>query len=183
MKIRKLLALTLAGIAATALLLTGCDSGNRGGGNEGGTDNTQQGSGKLETYTFEAEYIDIDNVQGAGISSDQGGVEMIYGQGTDAEKEKWSNGYFVGYTYATNLELTFEFESDKDAKATIVLRLGSELGTLSLSPSTFSVKLNGTEINYGSLSVENSKDYEEMKFYDKTVEGGEKYSHPEDPRQ
>ncbi len=123
-----------------------------------------------KTYVMEAEYIDLDDVQGSGISSDQGGVQMIYGNGTQEEKNAgWSNGYFVGFTYAPNLKLDFVFNSSKRATSTIVLRLGSELGDLNLDPSIFEVQLNEDVIPYSSLTVNNSADYANMKFYDKTL--------------
>ncbi len=163
MKVKNFAALALATLAACALM-AGCTSTDNGGENGGGS-----GQAGVRSYVLEAEYIDLDNVQGAGISSDQGGVEMIYGQGTEAEKAKgWSNGYYVGYTYSANLRLDFVFNADKEASAAIVLRLGSELGALSLDPTSFAVKLNDADISYQTIYVENSS-MDEMKFYDKTV--------------
>lgn len=120
-------------------------------------------------YVMEAEYINLDGVAGAGISSDQSGVEMIYGNGTQREKDLgWSNGYFVGYTYATNLELNFEFNAETAGKASITLRLGSELGDLTLDSGTFDVILNGKSIRYRNVFVEGST-IEAMKFFDRTI--------------
>ncbi len=162
MKVKNFAALALATLAACALM-AGCTPTDNGGENGGGSE------AGVKTYVLEAEYIDLDNVQGAGISSDQGGVEMIYGQGTEEEKAKgWSNGYYVGYTYSANLRLDFVFNADKEASAAIVLRLGSELGALSLDPTSFAVKLNDTDISYQTMYVETSS-MDEMKFYDKTV--------------
>lgn len=160
MKIKKIAGLVMAtamlsGVAA----LAACGDGTGDGGS---------GSGS-KSYVIEAEYINLDGVSGAGVSSDQSGVEMIYGDGTQAQKDiGWSNGYFVGYTYASNLTLEFAFNVDKAATATIVLRLGSEIGDISLDPSIFSVKLNGTEITYSNMYIENSE-IGSMKFQDKTV--------------
>lgn len=126
-------------------------------------------SGGSDTYVIEAEYIDLDGVSGAGISSDQSGVEMIYGDGTDEQKSLgWSNGYFVGYTYVSNLTLEFKFTADKAATSSIVLRLGSELGDINLDPTNYSVILNGTAIEYSSMYVEGSE-IGSMRFSDKTV--------------
>ena len=158
------IALTIAAAAVCALSLVGCNDGG-GTSDEGGTGN----SAGHQTYTLEAEYVDLDNVQGAGISSDQGGVEMIYGQGSDEDKGMgWSNGYYVGYTYSAHLTLEFNFEASKATSTAIILRLGSELGAISLDPTTFAVKLNGEAIEYQSMYIENSK-MDSMKFYDKTV--------------
>ena len=126
-------------------------------------------SASNQGYVMEAEYINLDGVAGAGISSDQGGVEMIYGKGTQDEKDLgWSNGYFVGYTYATNLELNFEFNAETAGTASITLRLGSELGDLTLDSNTFEVSLNGKSIRYRNVFVEGST-IEAMKFYDRTI--------------
>lgn len=159
MKSKKWMGLLLAGALLTGTMaMSACDflPGNN---NAGG----------VETYVMEAEYINLDGVSGAGISSDQSGVEMIYGDATQEQKALgWSNGYFVGYTYATNVTLTFEFNADTAATASIILRLGSELGNLNLDPTVFEVRLNGTPISYSSLYVAGSK-IEAMNFSDKTV--------------
>lgn len=124
---------------------------------------------KTNDYVMEAEYTEMENVKGTGISSDQSGFEMIYGDGTDAQKNLgWSSGYFVGYTYTTDFSMDFKFTSDSAEKCTIILRLGSELGNISLSPESFKVTLNGTSISYNSIYIEGSE-LSEMKFYDKTV--------------
>lgn len=129
----------------------------------------QEDNVNKDYYVMEAEYIDLDDVNGAGISSDQKGVDMIYGDGTDAQKKLgWSNGYFVGYTYATDLELTFVFEASEATKATIVLRLGSELGDIALDTSNFAISLNGKNVRYRGFSIEGST-IEAMKFTDCTV--------------
>ncbi len=124
-------------------------------------------SGGVKTYTIEAEYIDIENVTGSGLSSDQSGVEMIFGDGTDAQKALgWSGGYYVGYTYTSECEMEFVFNADKASTGTVVVRLGSELGNIMLTPSAVSFSLNGANINYGSLSLQNSASMAEMKFKD-----------------
>lgn len=158
MKSKKLLTWLLAGTLLTgATALSGCDLFG------------SATSGGMQTYVMEAEYTNLDNVAGAGISSDQHGVEMIYGDGTQAQKDLgWSNGYFVGYTYATGVTLTFDFNAETAETATIILRLGSELGTLSLDPTVFEVRLNDAAIPYSTLSVTGSS-IEEMRFEDKTV--------------
>ena len=147
-------------LIASVFMLNSCDLifGNK--------DNAGSGT---NTYTLEAEYIDLNDVQGAGESSSQGGVQMIYGNGEADKSKGWSEGYYVGYTYVANLKLDFNFESDADAKATIVLRLGSELGNLLLTPDLFEVQLNGETVPYSSLSLNGSNSLEDMKFYDLVV--------------
>lgn len=134
-----------------------------------GCDQTSEDSKKTNDYVMEAEYTEMENVKGTGISSDQSGFEMIYGEGTDAQKNMgWSSGYFVGYTYTTDFSMDFKFTADSAEKCTIVLRLGSELGDISLSPESFRVTLNGSSISYNSIYIEGSE-LSKMKFYDKTV--------------
>lgn len=152
---------TVIGVILAAVILCGAVAVMTACGE--GSDGTEK------SYVMEAEYINLDGVSGAGISSDQSGVDMICGDGTREQKDLgWSNGYFVGYTYATGLELDFVFKSDAETTATIILRLGSELGDLSLDPTTFSVIINGAEITYSNMYVEGSS-MESMKFSDKTV--------------
>lgn len=118
---------------------------------------------------MEAEYIDLSDVVGAGISSEASGVNMIHGNGTDAEKDKgWSSGYYIGFTYVANLELNFVFEANQDASATIVLRLGSEIGDITFDPNSLAVKLNGEVITYSNILVYGS-DMAEMEFKDYTI--------------
>ena len=152
--------LLIAVLVASVFMLNSCDLifGN------------EQPSGNgASTYTLEAEYIDLDDIQGAGESSSQGGVQMIYGNGDSDKSKGWSEGYYVGYTYVANLKLDFVFQSDADAKATIVLRLGSELGNLLLTPDLFEVQLNGETVPYSSLSLNGGTSLEDMKFYDLVV--------------
>lgn len=160
MKVKKVLGMLLAiAVIGSSAALAACGGGG--------------GGGSSQTYTFEAEYIDLDGVSGAGTSIDKSGIDMIYGDGTQAQKDLgWSNGYYVGFTYSVNQPLNFVFESDSAATATIILRLGSELGNLNLTPDIYSVKLNGEEIPYTSIYVQGTSGMSamaEMKFYDKTV--------------
>ncbi|MDR1094121.1 MAG: hypothetical protein LBL66_08250 [Clostridiales bacterium] len=161
MKLKKLF--TMALITLLALLcatgLAACGGNPDGDGDDGGG---------VKTYTIEAEYINLDGVPGAGISGGADGVGMIFGDGTQAEKDLgWSGGYYVGYTHSI-LTLDFVFNSDKAETATIILRLGSELGDITLTPTSFAVKLNGAAFSYGSMSVAGS-DMSSMTFTDKTV--------------
>lgn len=170
MKLKRLLAMSaLALVGAFAFAACGetPNPDNQGG---GGGENNGGGGNKLNSYTLEAEYVDLTDAHGAGISSDQSGCDMIYGEGTDAHKDKgWSSGYYVGYSYTSEFALEFEFEASADATATIVLRLGSELGNITLTPESFTVALNGTPLTYSSMYVEGSDGMENMKFSDKTV--------------
>lgn len=168
MKLKRLFTAIIATmLLLSAFALTACggdgDNSTSGGGNSGN---------KAQTYTMEAEYTDLDNVIGTGISSDQSGVNMIYGDATDAQKKMWSNGYFVGYTYTSKCKLTFKFTADEAADATFILALGSEIGNIALNPENFRVELNGAEVNYSGMTVPNSSDIAQMAFKDFTVATG-----------
>ena len=136
----------------------------------GGDSLISGGGGGATTYTMEAEYVDIVDVVGSGLSSDQSGYNLIYGDGTQAQKDLgWSSGYYVGYTYTTEFKLDFVFKADKATTATIIIRLGSELGDIMLTPDNFEVSLNGTPINYAAMTIQNSESMAKMKFEDKTL--------------
>lgn len=157
MKLKKILGLTMSVLALSSVFALAACGGEEGGGGQ-------------NSYVMEAEYVSIADVKGSGLSSDQSGYDLIYGDGTDAQKDKgWSSGYYVGYTYTTEFAMDFVFTADKDATATIVIRLGSELGNITLTPDSFEIQLNGTPIKYGSMYIENSASMAEMKFTDKTV--------------
>ena len=172
MKLKKIFGLALAGVTAASMFsFAGCDVINSllsGNGDNSGTTNNP---GMTSEFVMEAEYINLDGVTGAGLSSNQEGVSMIYGDGTDAQKQMWSNGYYVGYTYTTNLQLDFVFTSDKVTTGTLVLMLGSELGDLSISDSDFAVLVNGEKQNFSGWFVENSADMSQAKFSKCTLPG------------
>ena len=163
MKMKRIFSFMLALVMlASVMTLSSCDVFNSLLGNS-------STGGKTTTYTLEAEYIDLSNVSGAGESSSQSGVQMIYGNGETDKSKGWSEGYFVAYTYVANLKLDFVFESDSDATATIALRLGSELGDLMLTPELFEVQLNGVTVPYSSLSLSGNTDLSQVVFQDFVV--------------
>ena len=151
MNIKRIIGLGLA-LVVLVTALTGCDIINQFiGGQTGGP----QGSGSAgkNTLIMEAEYIDIDNVAGAGISNNNSGLSMIYGDGTDEQKEMWSNGYYVGYTHNDKTELTFTFTASKASTANISIDLGCELQDMVLDSDSFAVIVNGVEQMYPSWSI------------------------------
>lgn len=160
MKVKGIIAVALA-LAAAAVMTVGFAACG---------DDLPEG---FKEYVMEAEYVaGIENVQGAGMSSNQSGYDLIYGDGTDAQKELgWSEGYYVGYTYSPNFSMDFKFTADKAGTATIVLRLGSEIGDITLTPDEFEITLNGTSLQYGSIFVEcgAANDMSKMTFSDKTI--------------
>lgn len=170
MKIKKTIAVLLA--AATAAVmgasLVACNDGSTvvdPGKNPGSS------GGGMKTTIIEAEYINLDDVAGGGISSNQSGLEMIYGSGEQADINKgWSNGYYVGYTYTAECVMEFVFESDKDTTGTIVIRLGSELGNITVRPQDVKLEFNGAAVNYGSWYIQGTEnDMANAQFKDYTV--------------
>ena len=142
MNMKKIIGLVLA-IVVIATSFTGCELVNNfigGGDNEGG------GSTGKNSLLMEAEYTYMDEVAGAGISDGTSGLSMIYGQGTDAQKAKWSGGYYVGYMHNSNSVLTFEFNSSKATSATLTFSIGCELNDMVLtSGENLAILVNGAE--------------------------------------
>ena len=79
-------------------------------------------------YTFEAEYTDVSNLSGGGISGAAVGINMILQSGNA------SNGWYIGYTHKKGLAITFEITSSAAAKADLTLILGTELGPMVMNP-------------------------------------------------
>lgn len=129
------------------------------------------GKGEYKTNIMEAEFTDLTGVYGGGHSSEASGVDMIFGDGTQAQKDAgWSSGYFIGFTHRAGVVITFKFNAEDAATGvTLMLRLGSELGNLTFDPLSFGVELNGTSLNYTPITVSNTPVLAEMKFFDKTV--------------
>ena len=141
MKIKKILGLVLATVtAASVMAFSGCELLNSFLGNP----ETPTGKNELK---MEAEYIDIDDVKGAGISNNNSGLSMIYGDGTAAQKEMWSEGYYVGFMHNDGTVLTFEFNSSVATSATVTFMLGSEdvVGDITLNAENIAVLVNGEE--------------------------------------
>ena len=108
-----------------------------------------------QTYTMQAEYIDLSGVVGSGLSNAAAGVAMITGNGTQEEKDKgWGEGYYVSQMHAANCRLDFVFTARAEAGVDkISVRLSSELGKLTFTPSSLAFFLNGTELQYSVITV------------------------------
>ena len=174
--LKRIACLTLAVIMiASVFSMTSCDVIEQvlGGGNTPPAGNNGSVNSP-DTFVMEAEYVDFTGLVGGGHSNELFEEMMIYGNGSDEEKELgWSNGYFVSATHQAGICLTFNFVSDKEVNnATIVLRLGSEMGDLTFNPDNFEIKLNGDELDYNPMFVTNSARLEDMKFVDKTIVNG-----------
>lgn len=141
-------------VAACLMLTTAFAAACTDGGNE-------VAAGEV---VMEAEGIDLSELSGRGYSNEAKGCGMIMGLNTKylREDEKISksisNGYFVGYFNTADTTMTFEFTSDQAVSgATMKLRLGSEYGTLRLDPSSMTIAVNGTELDYDKITVTGAK--------------------------
>lgn len=147
MKIKRIVGLMLA-LVMIATTLTSCDLIKKITGDK---DNGPSGKNSL---TMEAEYTYLDDVAGAGISNNNSGLSMIYGNGTEEQKEMWSNGYYVGYTHNDQTVLTFTFTASKATTANVVIMLGSELVDITLDSESFAVLVNGKEQHIPNWFIE-----------------------------
>ena len=147
MKIKRIVGLMLA-LVMLATALTSCDIINKITGDK---DNGPSGKNSL---TMEAEYTYLDDVAGAGISNNNSGLSMIYGNGTEEQKEMWSSGYYVGYTHNDQTVITFTFTASKATTANVVIMLGSELVDITLDSESFAVLVNGKEQHVPNWFIE-----------------------------
>lgn len=118
----------------------------------------------VKTTVFEAEGCDLSLLTGHGWSNNESGCGMIQGQNVAAIREKndvlnsISNGYFVGFFGVNGTELVFEITADAAVTdATLVLRLASEWGTLTVDTSVLKIEVNGTELDYTPFTVTGKK--------------------------
>lgn len=116
----------------------------------------------VATNKFETEYVDtINKLSGAGYSSSPSGRGMIQ------KCAKMSNGYNLGYLNKA-VTIVYKITAASDTSATLTLGLGSEVGDFVYDPSMFSVKVNGKEVNYGTISVKqigtSEADYESRAY-------------------
>lgn len=159
------LILSIACVLSLCLSFAACDFGK----NQDSGDSTSAGG--YQTYVMEAEYTELDGIKGSGVSNEMIGVNMIYGNGTDAQKNLgWSNGYFVCGTDADKLQLTFVFDSEEATNGvSFILRFGNERETFTFNPDTLEIKLNGEEIDYNPITVQGPCTLEEITFADYTI--------------
>lgn len=151
--------LKFLGVAALALALgvgtmafAGC------GGDDGELDKV--GPAGAKSYTFEAEGIDFTGLTSFGYSENISETGMIKGKNVQLDanvQNSLSNGYFVSY-FSTRSEsgLTLKFPIKADVASTgnrISLRLGTEYGTMTISPKEMDVIVNGTALQYSPITV------------------------------
>ena len=110
--------------------------------------------GKIN-YTLEAEYTNLDNLEGLGGSTEYQGVEMI-GDGRYADY-KASNGFYVRglYDSTSKTTLTFNFTSDKEVtNARLDARWSFEFRDyVTLTSDEYQVEVNGVKLSYETISL------------------------------
>lgn len=148
----------ITGIITAAVALTMCAFVGCGG------EAAQPDPPGTKTATFEAEGVDLSLANGHGWSNNVSGCGMIQGQNTAKIKENASvlnsisNGYFVGYFGVSDVELTFEVNAaEAVSDATLVLRLASEWGTMTVDQTVMKIEVNGENIDYTPFTVTGKK--------------------------
>lgn len=103
-------------------------------------------------YIFEAEYTELDGLEGLGVSGSPTGI------GLAKENANASNGFYVG-ELGTNSPITFVITSDVDTTATLKAILGSNtLGNCTWDPASFVVTVNNQPVQYEEFSTDNGTD-------------------------
>ena len=100
----------------------------------------------LLVNTFEAEYIDLSDVVGHGISGTAYGKDVIV---KDEYNANASNGYYVGWLYNQGITLTFNIHSDTAVtNAQLALRLSAEVQNTTIDGNDFMVMVNNRAFSY-----------------------------------
>lgn len=115
-------------------------------------------------YVFEAEYTELEGLEGLGVSGSPTGLGLI------SENAKASNGFFVG-NLGTASPITFVITADADCTATLKLVLGSNiLGSCTWNPTSFVITVNGEAIQYDEFTTDNGDDpMDQNNFKTKTI--------------
>lgn len=124
------------------------------------------------TNVYEAEFTNMSDVVGGGISGAAAGLNMII-ESTDA-----SGGFYVGSTHSTKCVITYKITSDADTTATLRVLLGSELGAMKMNPTSFVITVNGTVLEYDEFTIPTEakttgKTFTQFKLGDIQLKAGE----------
>ncbi len=111
-------------------------------------------------YVFEAEDVDLDGLNGFGFSGNALDTNMIH---DDSLNVGASNGYYLWCLNNSGLTIEFKFTSDREAKnVDFTIALSAEIKDIVLvsdgDPQTegvFIMNVNGTEIDYGQIEINN----------------------------
>ncbi len=101
----------------------------------------------VATNRFEAEYIDVSSLRGAGYSGSASGLSML------ERYQNASNGRVLSYLNCP-IEFSFNFTAAQATTAKLTLCLGNNMwGDFSVSSKIFKVYLNGEELAYDAFTL------------------------------
>ena len=124
------------------------------------------------SFTFEAEYVNLDGMLGQGYSGNTCGTGLIMEDKSDAGA---SNGYYVSCLYYDGAYLSFDIQSDRDVDdVTMVLRLSAEFDDMIFTGDDYLAVVNGEEYNVeaeltGAYSVTDDGENKKRPFTDHIV--------------
>lgn len=99
----------------------------------------------ITSWTFEAEYVNLDNKPGMGYSANVEGTQMI---GKDNGSAKASNGYYVSYLYYNGANLEFDISASKTlTNVYFEVRLSSEFYDVALDDGNFKITVNDQDMS------------------------------------
>lgn len=102
-------------------------------------------------YTFEAEYVYLNDLFGSGLSVEASGVDVI---DRDVYNCGASNGYYVTYLYKNACTLEFNVTAaEATTSAQIVLRITAEVQDMIIKSSEYAVKVNGVQLSYDDITL------------------------------
>ncbi len=145
--IKRLMGIVL--VIMMAIVLTGCSTAKDASPTTAPTTapTAAPAAASVNTYTFEAEYVDLADKAGAGPSNAAMETELVLADSTA------SNGHFIGYTYFSGLFFDYVFTADAAKEATLKIVLASDMGAIKINPEVFEVSVNGTPLAYDELKV------------------------------
>ncbi len=118
---------------------------------------------------FEAEYVDLTGKSGTGYSASPTGEDLI-----DKTISSTSNGAFINYMHNDTITLEFVIYAEEAVtNASLYIAAGSEMGTVTFTPSSLGIYTyvgrtatgSKTTVNYGSVSVSGGKEYTTFNEY------------------
>lgn len=157
------------------------DKDNGNGDNDNDDNKPAETPAEPKEYVFEAEWSPvIEDLSGFDYSGTLVGLNMIT---KDNYKKGASNGYYMAGLYNEGLQLEYTIVSDKKVEdATLVVRLSSEYIDITIGPSIYAIAVNGTDIAYRNITLDNVpqtgrvrlRDFEDFTLTTKlTLEEGE----------
>ena len=109
-------------------------------------------------YTFEAEYVDLNDFVGNSVSGNatgrEGVLEALNGEADAYPKPYASNGYFMSYLYKNDLSIWFDITSDRDTTAVLWVRMSGEMADdIIFDDDQYTITVNDTKVEYGTIEI------------------------------